>query len=80
MEDKCWGRTAGSAEGRPKLACSDCGHHQVGVGLRAFWKSISDRSVTEKELRWESRVWVKAKRMCPPCALVHTPIDPEHNA
>lgn len=54
VEDKCWGRKAGSAEGRPKLACSDCGHHQVGVGLRAFWKSVSVRRVTEKELRWES--------------------------
>lgn len=52
----CGGQMLGQNERfcrRPKLAWRDYGHNQVGVGLRAFWKYINDKRVTEKELRWE---------------------------
>lgn len=53
----CWGQMLGTtlkALEKAKAAWSDCGHNQVGVGLKAFWKNINDNRVTEKELRRES--------------------------
>lgn len=48
---------------RPKLAWGDCGQDQVGVGLKAFWKHINNKRVTERDLGGSRGVWVKAERM-----------------